>query len=90
MAGMRVVIVECDAQGNVDIDDLRLKAERHARGARRADGHLPVHARRVRAEHRRDLRLVHEHGGQVYLDGANMNALVGIARRASSAPTSRT
>ena len=67
--------------GDVDLDDLRAKVERAPRRPRRAHGHLPVDARRVRAGHRRDLcALVHEAGGQVYVDGANLNALVGLAR----------
>jgi glycine dehydrogenase len=44
----------------------------------RADGHLPVHARRVRGDHPEICAIVHEHGGQVYMDGANMNAQVGL------------
>jgi len=80
MAGMRVVIVECDAQGNVDIDDLRLKAERHsAELAALMVTYPSTHG--VFEQNIVDIcALVHEHGGQVYLDGANMNALVGIAR----------
>ena len=80
MAGMRVVIVECDAQGNVDIDDLRLKAGRH----REELAALMVTYPSTHGVFEQNIveicALVHEHGGQVYLDGANMNALVGIAR----------
>ena len=56
MAGMRVVVVACDDDGNVDLDDLRAKLDEHAATRRRADGHLPVDPRRVRGGDRRDLR----------------------------------
>ena len=81
MAGMRVVVVACDEQGNVDLDDLRAKIERARRPARRDDGHLPVDARGVRGGRRASCAaLVHDAGGQVYVDGANLNALVGLAQ----------
>ena len=67
--------------GNVDLDDLRAKIDEHARAAGRDHGHLPVDPRRVRGRHRaRSATLVHDAGGQVYVDGANLNALVGLAR----------
>ena len=56
LAGMRVVVVACRANGDVDLDDLRAKIAEHADRLVRADDHLPVHARRVRARHRRHLR----------------------------------
>jgi len=80
MAGMRVVIVECDAQGNVDIDDLRLKAERHGEELAALMVTYPSTHGVFEQNIVEICALVHEHGGQVYLDGANMNALVGIAR----------
>jgi glycine dehydrogenase len=63
---------------------------RSTRRPRRADGHLPLDPRRLRGGDPRDLRVVHEHGGQVYMDGANMNAQVGLTAPATSAPTSAT
>ena len=77
MAGLQVVVVKTDARGNIDLADLRAKAEAARHGARRADDHLSVDARRVRGEHPRSLRHRPRHGGQVYMDGANMNAQVG-------------
>ena len=70
----------------------KAKVARARRPARGVDGHVPVDARRVRgAASATSARVVHDHGGQVYLDGANLNALVGCrAARASSAPTCRT
>jgi len=80
MAGMRVVVVACDASGNVDVADLREKAAAHA-------GELAALMITYPSTHgvfeetvREICDRVHEHGGQVYLDGANLNALVGLAR----------
>ena len=56
MAGMKVVSVACDNDGNIDVADLRAKAEAHKARSRLPDGHLSVHARRVRGNHPRDLR----------------------------------
>jgi len=79
MAGLQVVAVKCDAMGNVDLADLRAKCERH-----RAElaavmitypstyGIFDPHVKELCA-------IVHQHGGRVYVDGANMNALVGLA-----------
>lgn len=79
LAGMKVVIVECDALGNVDLDDLRAKADRHKDDLACIMVTYPsTHG--VFEESIIDLcNIVHEHGGQVYVDGANLNALVGIA-----------
>jgi glycine dehydrogenase len=79
LAGMRVVIVECDNLGNVDMDDLRKKAERHAEDLSCIMVTYPsTHG--VFEESIIELcDIVHAHGGQVYVDGANLNALVGIA-----------
>jgi glycine dehydrogenase len=80
MAGMRVVVVECDEDGNVDFDDLKAKAHEHADRL----GALMVTYPSTHGvfEHRIvDIcAVVHEFGGQVYLDGANLNALVGVAK----------
>ncbi|ACO78780.1 glycine dehydrogenase [Azotobacter vinelandii CA] len=78
MAGLRVVVVACDARGNVDIDDLRAKAERHgAQLAALMITYPSTHG--VFEEGVREIcELVHRHGGQVYIDGANMNAMVGL------------
>jgi len=80
MAGMKVVVVACDALGNVDLDDLKKKAAEHAPRLAAAMVTYPsTHG--VFEEGIKDLiAIVHEHGGLVYLDGANMNALVGLCR----------
>jgi glycine dehydrogenase len=79
LAGMKVVIVECDQQGNVDMADLRSKAERHTEDLSCIMVTYPsTHG--VFEESITELcELVHQHGGQVYVDGANLNALVGIS-----------
>jgi glycine dehydrogenase len=80
MAGMKVVVVACDEQGNVDLDDLKAKAVAHSADLSALMVTYPsTHG--VYEEQIRDIcALVHDHGGQVYLDGANLNALVGVAR----------
>ena len=83
MAGMQVVVVGCDAKGNVDLADLEAKADAARGPARRADGHLPQSPTACSRTAIKDIcAIVHEHGGQVYMDGANINALVGLARPA--------
>ena len=83
MAGMKVVVVACDRDGNVDLADLRAKAEQHsARLAALMVTYPSTHG--VFEEGIREIcALVHEHGGQVYMDGANMNAQVGLTSPAA-------
>ncbi|WP_313517772.1 aminomethyl-transferring glycine dehydrogenase [Pseudomonas sp.] len=78
MVGMRVVVVACDTRGNVDVDDLRKKAEEHrARLAALMITYPSTHG--VFEEAIREIcAVVHDNGGQVYIDGANMNAMVGL------------
>jgi glycine dehydrogenase len=80
MAGMDVVVVKCTEAGDIDVDDLKAKAKEHAdRLAALMITYPSTHG--VFEEGVRDIcAAVHEHGGQVYLDGANLNALVGLAR----------
>jgi len=79
MAGMTVVVTACDAQGNVDMTDLKAKCEQYsATLACMMITYPSTHG--VFETHVQDLcQLVHLHGGRVYVDGANMNALVGVA-----------
>ena len=79
LAGMRVVIVECDSQGNVDLVDLEAKAGKHSNELAAIMITYPsTHG--VFEETVVDVcDIVHRHGGQVYVDGANLNALVGLA-----------
>ena len=80
MAGMDIVVVKCTDHGDVDVDDLKAKVEQHAeRLAALMITYPSTHG--VFEEGVRDIcRIVHDHGGQVYLDGANLNAMVGLAR----------
>jgi glycine dehydrogenase len=80
MAGMEVVVVACDIRGDVDVGDLRAKAEKHSKNLAAIMITYPsTHG--VFEEHIREIcEIVHGHGGQVYLDGANMNAQVGLSR----------
>ncbi|GAB3400434.1 aminomethyl-transferring glycine dehydrogenase [Massilia agilis] len=79
MAGMQVVVTACDANGNVDLADLKAKAEQHSANLACVMVTYPsTHG--VFEEGIQELcDIVHSHGGQVYIDGANMNALVGVA-----------
>ena len=80
MAGMEVVVVACDTSGDVDVNDLRAKAAQHSRRLAAIMITYPsTHG--VFEEHIREVcEIVHGHGGQVYLDGANLNAQVGLSR----------
>ncbi|WP_409419476.1 aminomethyl-transferring glycine dehydrogenase [Marinomonas sp. RS-M-Aa-14] len=79
LAGMKVVIVKCDENGNIDLADLAEKAEKHAAQLSCIMATYPsTHG--VFEEHIREVcDIVHKFGGQVYIDGANLNALVGVA-----------
>jgi glycine dehydrogenase len=82
MAGFQVVPVQCDTQGNIDIDDLRKRADQYSERV----GALMVTYPSTHGVFEEGIReicqIVHDHGGQVYMDGANMNALVGLCRPA--------
>jgi glycine dehydrogenase len=80
MAGMKVVPVACDAAGNIDLNDLRTKAAQHADDLAALMVTYPSTHGVFEETITEVCRIVHNHGGQVYLDGANMNALVGLAR----------
>ncbi|MSR22835.1 MAG: glycine dehydrogenase (aminomethyl-transferring) [Gemmatimonadetes bacterium] len=80
MAGMRVVVVKCDSSGSVDLDDLRAKADAHATELAALMITYPSTHGVFEEGVRKVCDIVHERGGQVYLDGANMNAQVGICR----------
>ena len=86
MVGMKVVVVNCDKQGNVDFEDLKKKVEAHSENL----GALMVtypSTHGVFEEKISDIcELVHKYGGQVYMDGANLNALVGIAKPGNFGP----
>ena len=80
LCGMKVVVVKCDDMGNVDLQDLRDKAEQHSEELAAIMVTYPsTHG--VFEEGIRELcKIVHDHGGQVYMDGANLNAMVGLCQ----------
>jgi glycine dehydrogenase len=82
MAGMEVVIVNCDRHGNVDLDDLRQKATRHSDRLAAFMVTYPSTHGVYEPGIREMISVVHENGGQVYMDGANMNAQVGLTNPA--------
>jgi len=86
MVGMKVVVVKCDQHGNVDYEDLKNKAEEHSENLASLMVTYPsTHG--VFEEKITDIcDLIHKHGGQVYMDGANLNALVGIAKPGNFGP----
>jgi glycine dehydrogenase len=79
MAGMQVVVTKCDADGNVDLDDLRAKCEQHSERLACVMITYPSTYGVFETRVKELCELVHAHGGRVYVDGANMNALVGVA-----------
>ena len=79
MAGMKVVLVACDDNGNVDMQDLKKKTESHSEYLAAIMVTYPSTHGVFETSIVELCRLIHEHGGQVYVDGANLNALVGLA-----------
>ena len=79
MAGMKVVLVSCDDSGNVDMQDLRAKVNAHSADLAAIMVTYPSTHGVFEASIVELCELIHEHGGQVYVDGANLNALVGLA-----------
>ncbi len=79
MAGMSVVVTACDAMGNVDMDDLKAKCEQHSANLAAVMITYPSTHGVFEVRVKELCALVHQHGGRVYVDGANMNALVGVA-----------
>ncbi len=82
MAGTKVVVVKCDENGNIDIDDLREKAEKHKDNLAAIMVTYPSTHGVFEEEILEVTRIIHENGGQVYMDGANMNAQVGYTNPA--------
>ncbi len=80
LAGMKVVVVRCDERGNVDVDDLAAKAEAHKHRLAAVMVTYPSTHGVFEEEIRSICDIVHGHGGYVYLDGANLNAQVGLCR----------
>ena len=79
MVGMQVVVTQCDANGNVDLADLQAKCEQHSANLACVMITYPSTHGVFETQVKELCTLVHRHGGRVYVDGANMNALVGVA-----------
>jgi glycine dehydrogenase len=79
MVGMQVVVTACDANGNVDLADLQAKCEQHSANLACVMITYPSTHGVFEMQVKELCALVHQHGGRVYVDGANMNALVGVA-----------
>ncbi len=82
MAGMQVVVVACDSEGNIDLEDLQAKADMHRENLAAAMITYPSTHGVFEEKIRKICDIVHRAGGQVYMDGANLNALVGIGQPA--------
>ena len=79
MVGLQVVVTKCDENGNVDMDDLKAKCEQHSANLAAVMITYPSTHGVFETQVKALCELVHQHGGRVYVDGANMNALVGVA-----------
>jgi glycine dehydrogenase len=86
MAGMEVVVVTCDEQGNVDVKDMRAKAELHKNNLAALMITYPSTHGVFEESITEICKIIHDNGGQVYMDGANLNALVGLCRPGEFGP----
>tara|TARA_R110002049_G_scaffold307686_3_gene508905 strand:- start:1287 stop:4169 length:2883 start_codon:yes stop_codon:yes gene_type:complete len=82
MAGMKVVVVKCDERGNIDVADLKAKAEQHSNELSCLMITYPSTHGVFESSVKDITAIIHQHGGQVYMDGANMNAQVGLTNPA--------
>src|SRR6056300_228832 len=80
MVGMKVVVIKCDEHGNVDINDLEEKAILHSKNLAALMVTYPSTHGVLEESIKEICKIIHDNGGQVYMDGANLNALVGIAK----------
>ena len=80
MCGMKVIIVKCDRHGNIDFDDLKAKAKHHEKNLAALMITYPSTHGVFENSVQEICDIIHESGGQVYMDGANLNAMVGISR----------
>jgi glycine dehydrogenase len=86
MAGMKVIVVETDSSGNVDLADLRAKATEHKADLSALMVTYPSTHGVFEEDIQEVCKIIHDHGGQVYMDGANMNAQVGVCRPGDFGP----
>ena len=86
MVGMKVVVIKCDEHGNVDVEDLKEKAKTHSENLAALMVTYPSTHGVFEEKISEICELIHDNGGQVYMDGANLNALVGIAKPGKFGP----
>ncbi len=86
LAGMKVVVVRCDKDGNIDVDDLKTKAEKHQNDLAALMITYPSTHGVFENEVVEICNIVHEFGGQVYMDGANLNAQIGLCKPGKFGP----
>lgn len=86
MSGMRVVVVDCDSSGNVDVEDLKRKSEQHQEHLAALMVTYPSTHGVFETAIKEICQIVHQNGGQVYMDGANMNAQIGLCRPGEYGP----
>lgn len=86
MAGMKIVVVKCDQNGNVDVADLKAKADLHSKNLAALMVTYPSTHGVFEEAIQEICDVIHKHGGQVYMDGANFNALVGLCRPGDFGP----
>ena len=80
MAGMEVIVIDCDDHGNIDIDDLKSKSERYSKNLAALMVTYPSTHGVYEESISEVCEIIHKNGGQVYLDGANLNAMVGLSK----------
>ena len=86
MAGMKVVVIACDKDGNIDFKDLKSKAEQYSKNLSTLMVTYPSTHGVFEEKINEICKVIHDNGGQVYMDGANLNALVGIAKPGKFGP----
>ena len=80
MCGMEVIVVKCDSEGNIDIEDLKNKAQKHQNNLAALMITYPSTHGVFESTVQKICKIIHDHKGQVYMDGANLNAMVGVSR----------
>tara|TARA_Y100000996_G_C22507433_1_gene636998 strand:- start:17 stop:1447 length:1431 start_codon:yes stop_codon:yes gene_type:complete len=86
MSGMKVVVINCDDNGNIDLEDLKIKSEKYSKDLAALMVTYPSTHGVFEEKIKEICEIVHSKGGQVYMDGANLNALVGIAKPGQFGP----
>jgi glycine dehydrogenase len=86
MSGMKIVVIACDKDGNIDFEDLKSKAEQYSKNLSTLMVTYPSTHGVFEEKIKEICKIVHDNGGQVYMDGANLNALVGIVKPGKFGP----